>query len=313
MEAVKHDHDALNKFHDELITEAVTLSIEKHESEQGISPARFAFFVTGSAGRFEQSIWSDQDHGIIFEGSNEHEHLTYFLELGDEIVKGLNICGYEECDGKVMANNPIWCRSTDSWQKQVSNWLEDDSWEHLRNTSIFIDARVLIGDQSLLSDQKQTIFDMIERKPFLLKRMADNIQNGQKGVGWFGQLLPVQKGPNKGMLDFKLLVLFPFVNAIRLLSYGEKITDSSTLSRIQKLSDHEIHLANYEQSFREALEFRLKKVDATHSYDKIHFINVEQLTKSERRKIKVWIKEGTSLIKTVMDHSRQKARNEDDL
>jgi len=310
IEKVKDNHFSLNQFHDELISKVVSLSVEKIESEQGIPPARFAFFVTGSAGRFEQSIWSDQDHGIIFEGKNEHEHLTYFLALGDEIVKGLNVCGYEECDGKVMANNPLWCRSTSSWQRQVSNWLENDSWENLRNTSIFIDSRVLIGDKELLEERKRTIFDIIDRKPLLLERMADNIENRKKGVGWFGQLLPVQKGPNKGMLDFKLIVLFPFVNAMRLLSYAEKITESSTLSRFQQLSDYELNLAHYEQSFCKALEFRLEKVDPSHSYEEIHFIDVEQLTKTERQRMKKWMKEGSSLVKYVMDHSRQKARDD---
>lgn len=313
MEVAKLSHDSLNTFHDILMKKVVSLSIEKHESEQGRSPACFAFVVMGSAGRFEQSLWSDQDHGIIFEGTNEHEHLTYFLELGEEIVKGLRICGYELCDGKVMANNPLWCRSSHSWIQQLSAWLEEDSWENLRNTSIFIDSRVLIGDHSLLNEQKQMIFNKIEKEPRLLQRMADNIETSKKGVGWLGQLLPIQKGPNKGMLDFKLTVLFPFVNAMRLLSYAEKVTDSSTLSRFERLSEYEIQLDNYEKEFREALEFRLKKVDTSHSYETIHYIYVEQLTKSERQKMKRWINEGTSLIKQVLDHSRKKARKEDDL
>ncbi|WP_280770995.1 DUF294 nucleotidyltransferase-like domain-containing protein [Salipaludibacillus daqingensis] len=309
--SVKNNHFELNEFHDELIAKVVLLSIKKVETEQGNPPARFAFIVMGSAGRFEQSVWSDQDHGIIFEGNDDHQ--DYFLRLGKEIVKGLTICGYEPCDGKVMANNPLWCRSSHSWEEQLSHWLKEDSWENLRNTSIFIDSRVLIGDPSLLQERKQMVFDKIENEKHLLKRMADNVETSKKGLGWFGQLIPIQKGPNKGKIDFKLTVLFPFVNAMRLLSYAEKISDSSTLKRFQRLSDSEAQLQKYEKTFLKALDYRLKHADSTQSYENIHFINVDQISKSDRQMLKGWIKEGSILLNLVLDHSRKKLGNEDKL
>ncbi len=41
----------LNDAHDEWIKETIALAIQKVESERGPSPAHFAFFLMGSAGR----------------------------------------------------------------------------------------------------------------------------------------------------------------------------------------------------------------------------------------------------------------------
>lgn len=69
MNIISTDHEKLNLFHDELIKKTVQLAMEKVQGDWGDPPAPFAFFLMGSAGRFEQSVWSDQDHGIIFAGS----------------------------------------------------------------------------------------------------------------------------------------------------------------------------------------------------------------------------------------------------
>ncbi|WP_416150566.1 DUF294 nucleotidyltransferase-like domain-containing protein [Salipaludibacillus sp. HK11] len=307
-EAIKN-HQLLNTFHDELMSKVVMLSIKKLETEQGIVPARFAFIVMGSAGRFEQSIWSDQDHGIIYEGNATHD--DYFLSLGAEIVKGLSVCGYEECEGKVMANNPLWCLSSDSWQQQLTEWLEEETWESLRNTSIFFDSRVLIGTQSLMESQKQMIFDTISNKPHLLNRMVDNVQNSKKGIGWFGQLLPIQKGKHKGMLDFKETVLFPFANAMRLLAYQKNMSASPTVDRFKYIVPLDQDYKKYQTTFHKALEFRLLKTDISKSYESIHFIQLTNLTKTEKQEMKSWIKEGDSLMKKVTQNIRQSDRKED--
>lgn len=56
-----------------------------------------------------QSIWSDLDLGLIFEG--EESVQSYVLLLGKEISDGLSNVGYEYYDGNVMAYNPTWCLS----------------------------------------------------------------------------------------------------------------------------------------------------------------------------------------------------------
>ncbi|WP_223292272.1 DUF294 nucleotidyltransferase-like domain-containing protein [Salipaludibacillus neizhouensis] len=291
----KSDHANLNQFHDELMKEIISLSQNIVESEWGSPPAPFTFILMGSGGRQEQAIWSDQDHGIIFDGNKEHA--DYFLKLGEEIVKGMEICGYELCEGKVMANNPRWCKSSDVWESQLLGWLEDRGWESLRNVSIFYDSRALVGERSLLTKTKNKGFEKMKENPDILSRLADNVQYIKKGIGLFGQLLPETKGENKGKLDVKEVVLFPYINAIRLLSFLEKIQEAPTLERFDHLSDNYTAIKTYKRPFSDALDLRLKVNQDVKNYESVHFIPLNSLSKKEYEALKSWIKDGSSLMR----------------
>src|SRR4051794_22835154 len=90
---VSSNHSQLNQFHDEIINRVIHVSVQQIEDRYGPLPCPFTFFMMGSAGRFEQSVWSDQDHGIIYQLQGT-EILTYFLALGKEISQGLQLAGY---------------------------------------------------------------------------------------------------------------------------------------------------------------------------------------------------------------------------
>ena len=126
----------------------------------------------GSAGRFEQSVWSDQDHGIIYQRAR-HRNKRLFFALGKEISKGLYLAGYEYCDGDVMASNPFWCKSLSEWQEQLSTGPLDSNWESIRNLLIFIDGRSLYGDSKLSRKLKELKYiKLFKMKIFLQKYLT---------------------------------------------------------------------------------------------------------------------------------------------
>ncbi len=96
----------LNERHDDIMLRTIHKSMEFHSSIYGPPPSPFCFFLMGSAGRKEQGVWSDQDHGIIYDSSSDETKL-YFVSLGEEISAGLAVTGYKLCDGKVIATNPF--------------------------------------------------------------------------------------------------------------------------------------------------------------------------------------------------------------
>ncbi|WP_257820982.1 DUF294 nucleotidyltransferase-like domain-containing protein [Salipaludibacillus agaradhaerens] len=290
-------HETLNDVHDNIMRAVVDLAVKQMESERGQIPARFAFIVMGSSGRWEQSLLSDQDHGIIFDGHDKHR--DYFLQLGEEIVKGLDICGYEKCEGKVMANNPNWTKSLKNWEEKLKEWLDHKSWENLRHFSIFTDARVLRGDRDLLNQLKQPILNKISSDQETLMRLCDNVQYIKKGVGMFGQLLTEQKGPGKGLLDYKDTILFPYVNSARLLAYSEAITETSTSKRLDMLPRHLHEFRAYKDSFEKAIAFRLRLTNPDHGYELIHYVATDTLTKQEKETLKTWMKDGQLFLKRV--------------
>ena len=216
MKDAARDHFKLNKLHDILIKQVLDISLKEVIARYGPPPATFSFFVMGSAGRFEQSIWSDQDHGIIYLDSTT-EAKTYFLSLGKEISKGLYQVGYPYCDGGVMSGNPFWCKSNTEWEKQIKSWALDASWESLRYLLIFIDGRSIYGQHQLLEQLKSFVYQTVQKEQ-LLPRLTTNTLHIKKGIGVLGQLLVETHGAHTGSLNIKETALFPYVNAARLLA-----------------------------------------------------------------------------------------------
>jgi len=294
---------ALNEFHDNLIKTTVQIAIEKVESELGPAPAHFAFFIMGSGGRSEQSIWSDQDHGIIFDGKEEYK--SYFLYLGKEISDGLYFVGYEYCDGKVMSSNPKWCHSMDAWQKQIDDWLNKASWETLRYFSTFFDSRVLFGEADFLKKLKKLAFLTLKNAPYLYTRLLENMSHMKKGIGILGQLLPDSSGKEAGSINMKTAIFFPYVNSLRLLALKEEIIAPSTLTRFQQLPDSYINIKKYQSSFERLLYLRLYYKKHSKSYEDVHFLNIDSLTKAEKQELKHIMKNGYKLFAETKDIIRK--------
>ncbi|RWZ51334.1 hypothetical protein EQV77_16860 [Halobacillus fulvus] len=297
IQSVEGDHADLNAFHDQIMNHTFTLALEKVKSEQGEPPAPFVFFLMGSAGRYEQSIWSDQDHGILFRGDDVHQ--SYFLQLGEEISTGLGVTGYEKCDGNVMASNPLWCQPVEVFKQQITDWLNEESWQTLRNFSIFFDSRSFHGEDELLLEAKQHSFSLIDGHPHLYERLMDNFEYMKKGVGVFGQLLPDQKDAGKNELHLKHTVYFPYVNALRLLALKKNLTTASTISRFEQLRFFYPFIATYEKDFRRFLELRLLLKKGEESYEKVHLLSIEKLSKKDKQELKHLIRRGQRLFTSV--------------
>ncbi|WP_273851150.1 DUF294 nucleotidyltransferase-like domain-containing protein [Guptibacillus spartinae] len=295
---IKHvatDHSELNHFHDHLIGQVVHRALEKVKNEWGPPPSPFSFFLMGSGGRFEQALWSDQDHGIVYEIASD-EAQDYFLKLGKEISDGMYFVGYEYCDGNVMASNPLWCKSVEEWKRQLENWMEDESFEAIRHLLIFIDARVLVGRESHIKDLKRVIHTQIAKSPYLLKRMLKNTMRLQKGIGVFGQILVETHGSHTGEINLKQTALFPYVNAVRLLALKEGVMKNSTLARLDSVSDKTSRIKYHEckNKFRQLLQFRLD-YGKQEDYEAVHFVTIDSLPKEQKKELKRIMKTGIEL------------------
>ncbi|SDY93010.1 CBS domain-containing protein [Evansella caseinilytica] len=287
-------HEELNQFHDALMKKIVEMAINEVESELGSPPAHFAFFLMGSAGRREQTLISDQDHGIIHQGSDADN--GYFLRLGKEIADGFAICGYPYCEGKVMASNPLWNKSLEDWIKQIHTWLEEESWTSLRNFTIFFDSSVLTGCEKLLMTVKKTIFENIDVHPALLFRLTENVRNIKKGISPIGRFITEKYGEKAGAIHLKEAAFFPYVNSLRLLALKEKLTAAATLDRFDSLSDDYRQIKAYKHDFSSLLSLRLKLMAGRKSGEHAHLIKINSLTKEEKQELKRLMKHGYKLF-----------------
>lgn len=292
-------NEQLNHFHDLIYDQVISAAVSKLSKEYGNPPSPFSFFVMGSAGRMEQSIWSDQDHGLVFT-TNTDEAQEYFLELGKEISEGLELAGYKKCSGSVMASNPLWCKSLTNWENQLVLWAGESTWESIRYLLIFADARSIHGDAGLLSSLKDKAFDEVKKEQLLL-RMLHNTMFMKKGVGVLGQLLVETHGVFSGSINLKEKAFLPYVNAARLLSFFEGIKETPTLSRISLVSDsmmpHQDRLL-YSKNFAALLDYRLKH-GSHRDYDSGHYVNISKLTKVEKKTLKEILKVGEQFYEHV--------------
>lgn len=292
------DTIALNAFHDQVMLQVMRVA----KGKMGDPPCDFSWFITGSGGRYEQGVISDQDHGIVYEESSD-EYAKYFQKLGEEISYGLHIAGYPYCLGKVMSSNPLWCRSLHSWQNQIQSWLEEDSWEAIRYVQIFFDARVLYGNQEYIQQLKSQIFDFHLIQPSHLIRFTSNVMHLKSGIGPIGQILVERHGVYRGCVNLKYAAFLPYVNAVRLLAIKERIYETSTLGRMKKLiqqKGYENLLRACEESFSNLLMYRLS-ISKVETYLDTHYINIENLTKEKRRDMKRIIKNGKKLHDEVIE------------
>lgn len=295
MKTVSSDPFKLNQFHDEIMLRVIKEAINKTAEEYGPVPGPFSFFVMGSAGRSEQAIWSDQDNGIIYKETRS-DAKEYFLLLGKEISKGLYEAGYEYCDGHVMASNPFWCKSFFDWKEQIRIWIEQPSWESIRNLLIFIDCRSLYGESEYVYFLKKYAYDSIHEAQ-IMARILHNTMNLKKGIGILGQFLTETHGIYAGALNIKDKILFPYINAVRLLAIQEQIFETSTLSRLDHISSERIsspEKEKYKKQFIKLLYDRLQFVNQK-DYQSSHYLFIHHLNKEQQKELKEIIKTGLTL------------------
>ncbi|MCM3652453.1 DUF294 nucleotidyltransferase-like domain-containing protein [Metabacillus litoralis] len=295
------DTKGLNDFHDEMMRSASKLALFQLEKEFGLPPCKYTWFVTGSGGRIEQGIISDQDHGLIYEEHTEKAN-HYFKKLGEELSKGLYHIGYPYCEGKIMSSNPIWCKSMVDWKSQLFHWMEEKSWESIRYLQIFYDARCVVGERDYVKELKRTIFHYQKQNHQLLQRFMDNIQRIKHSVGPLGQIYVEQSGKYEGCIDIKKAAFLPYVNSIRFLAIKEGLVETSTLERIDCLCGIDAYrkeLLLYKRNFEMLLDYRCYLFKNAASYDDVHYLDIRNLSKNDRRKIKSILRDGKKLHQYV--------------
>ncbi|WP_017755475.1 DUF294 nucleotidyltransferase-like domain-containing protein [Calidifontibacillus oryziterrae] len=310
--ALQFSTDELQHFHDTIIRNTFEITLNEMIKNFQQPPCDFSWFVMGSAGRCEQAVMSDQDHGLIYEDTSKKTS-DYFLEFGKRLCSALDYIGYPYCEGNVMSSNPLWCQSKSNWEDLIYNWIDENSWASLRNLLIFFDARVVIGKEQPIQQLKNIIYKSIEKHPYLIRRLFENTMYIEKAVGIFNQFLTEAYGPYPGCINLKRTAFFPYVNAIRLLAIIENIDETSTLSRLKKLSEqgeHNRNLDPYYENFKKLLQYRLHE-EKTSNYEDVHYLQVKNLKKAEKHEIKQLLKDGRKLQRYTESVVNRKMKNED--
>lgn len=102
----------------------------------------------------------------------------------------------------------------------------------MMNLAIFIDAKVVAGDASMLAEVKDHLYRHMMNDAGMLMTFARAVEQfDSHSHGFFAQLLHRQ--PER--LDVKKMGQFPIVHGIRALSLQARLEETNTFERIQKL------------------------------------------------------------------------------
>ncbi|MDF2964453.1 MAG: putative nucleotidyltransferase [Paenibacillus sp.] len=300
----------LNQLHDLFIAKAVELAKEAVRRQGGGEPPEpFAFVLFGSGGRGEQTLWSDQDNGLIY-ANPEHadaaeEAERYFTSLAEKISELLMHLGYPPCTGGVICTNEKWRRPWDGYRSMLYEWMQDPHWEHIRYLLILADMRPVYGEASLVTRLLEEFYGYVRKHPAMLEHMLHNTLHHKISLGLFGQLIKERYGEDAGGVDIKYGAYIPIVNGIRLLAVEAGLMVSSTEARITGLLKGGFVEEEIAHDWLEALSIALKLRSLTpFQIEDGHYttrgkLPADSLTKERTSELKLCLRIGNDLQKYV--------------
>jgi CBS domain-containing protein len=237
--------ELITTLNDHLTRKIIALAEEAMVREgRGRPPVPYAWLALGSEGRREQTLRTDQDNALVFVDHSpevEEEARSYFLNLAEKVVSGLEQCGFPRCKGGIMAVNPRWCQPLHVWKRYFRHWITDVDYpaEEVLATFVFFDCRPIYGQYELATDTAGYILGLLDEGNSFAREMAKTALLHKTPLGFFKRLVVEKSGEHKNKLNLKLNGLTPLVDAIRTLALGQKVFETNTLDRISALVEKE--------------------------------------------------------------------------
>jgi len=195
-------------------------------------PVPFAVLVLGSGGRGESLLALDQDNAIVFRsGEPDGPGDRYFARLGALIADTLDAIGVPYCSGGVMAREPEWRGSVETWRARIAEWLSRSSPEDLPSVDIFFDAKAVHGDVRLANSLISEARGDASRTPAFIKLLAEASPEAPSALTMLGGFRT-----ENGRLDLKRAALLPIVASVRVLALRNGIDERATQERLQRLA-----------------------------------------------------------------------------
>jgi len=260
--------------------------------------------VMGSEGRAEQVIRTDQDNAFILPDSAKN--LPGLVDFMQAFTHGLIELGFPPCPGNIMVSNPVWCQTLSDFKEQLRNWMIDPSADAFMNLSIFFDADVVLGDESLLLEAKQVMLNWIASNRHFLPHFAKPVLQFDTPINFFGKLV-MDKKSHKSQIDIKKGGVFPIVHGIRCLAIEKGILKTNTHWRIKELMKQGVLTEAFGIELGETLNFlntlRLESMVEQVRRNKVpnNFLQVSELTPIQQD----LLKEGFNVVnrfKKLVDH-----------
>lgn len=256
------------------VADAVTRKLlNLAEADLGEPPVRYCWVALGSQGRMETGLQSDQDNAIIIDDAVTPEQLEYFARLADQVVDGMEACGYDRCPGDMMASNPTWRVPLRTWGQYFARWMNEPEPEAVLNAQTFFDMRPIYGDKNLYERLHSAVLARAPRASRFLAYMARDAQRFEPPLGFFRDFVLEDSGAHRNTLDVKVGGIAPIIQIARIFALSRGQTQLNTIDRLKGAASSGALSAENSADLADAFEF-ITHVRVRHQ--------VEQISRGEK-------------------------------
>jgi CBS domain-containing protein len=223
----------ISTLNDLLTTRIIELELEADAAAREID---FCWLALGSEGRFEQTLNTDQDNGILFsvpDGKDAEALRGVMLPFAKRINQALAACGFPLCNGEVMASNPKWCLSLAEWKETFDKWIYHGAPMDLLHSTIFFDFRPLFGNRHLAENLREWLGEVTPKNTRFLHQLAVNALRNKPPLGIVRDFVT----GDGHTIDLKLNGITPFVDAARIFSLANAVSATNTLQRLREAGE----------------------------------------------------------------------------
>lgn len=210
--------------------------LEIEQAEFNVSGIRWCWLAFGSEGRYEQTISTDQDNGLIFDagGKSPEAVRAQLLPFAQAVNRDLDVCGFPLCQGNIMAGNPQWCLSLDEWRTQFDRWFGSADGQALLNAVIFFDFRPIHGVETLAKSLGDHLREGAKSNRLFLRHLAAYALETRPPLGRISDFVTDDHARYPGTIDLKKSGARLFTDAARVLALSTGVMHTSTAQRLRK-------------------------------------------------------------------------------
>lgn len=209
--------------------------IELTAAEFELPKLPWCWLAFGSEGRYEQTLSTDQDNGLVFAAPPAEAAATRqaFLPFALEVNKRLDACGFTLCKGNVMASNPELCLTLEEWHGRFGSWLRSTTPQALLNSTIYFDFRPIYGAEELAGELRTWLRRHIPEATLFLRFMAEDALRSRPPLGMIRSFAFDKHDQFPRTLDLKANGVRLFVDVARILALANGIDETSTPERLR--------------------------------------------------------------------------------
>jgi CBS domain-containing protein len=213
--------------------------IELTRAEFDLPKLPWCWLAFGSEGRYEQTLSTDQDNGLVFacpDGEADAARQA-FLPFAAEVNRRLDACGFPLCKGNVMASNPELCLSVGEWHRRFGSWLRSTTPQALLDASIYFDFRPIYGDEGLADELTEWLRKHVPGATLFLRFMAENALRARPPLGMIRAFSFDGNKDFPHTIDLKASGARLFVDVARILALANGIAETGTPQRLRAAAE----------------------------------------------------------------------------